>query len=173
MKLGSAPSYSNETRREILKVFLIIVIIFFSGCNYLRNFPLYSELHVRQYESKQLFNEKEWIDNPYYKGSKRYLDVSKLKNRVKSYLDTYPETPSLQAEAMRELTLLKGMNEDQVIALAGKPTNINKKKFNEEIWTYRRWRSDPFVWYYSWGHLKFKDKILTIIEPLEIEMDAL
>jgi len=118
----------------------------------------------------QLFNESTWLETSFYKGSKREAEVSELKRNVENYISTHPQIVPSIAEAMRAVTIKKGMSQEQVYVLAGEPNKKIKKSENEEIWIYKKDSNSYFIWNEGGARLIFKDGVLTRInfEKLEV-----
>lgn len=156
------------TAHMIPRPFLFLILsLDLMGCNYLRTFPLYSEIYTEHTDKVQLFDERLWMNNQFYQGSDRQKDVSKLKQSVEAYLKSNPNTRPELAEAMRELIFSKGMSPAEVMAVAGKPSSRSLKD-NEEVWIYKK--DGLLSWYYRWGKLTFKNNLLVDIEAQHIEI---
>lgn len=156
------------TIHMILNSFLFLILsLNLMGCNYLRTFPLYSEIYTEHADKVQLFDERKWLSNQFYQGSDKQLEVSELKQSVETYLKSNPNTKPKVAEAMRELVFSKGMSQAEVMVVAGKPSSRFFKD-NEEIWIYKK--DGLFRWYYGWGKLTFRNTLLADIETQYIKI---
>lgn len=116
----------------------------------------------------QLFNESTWLDTSFYKGSKREVEVSELKRRVENYISTHPQIEPSIAEAMRALTIKKGMRQEQVYVLSGEPYKKIEKANNEEIWIYKKDTNSYYIWNEGGASLIFVDGTL-----IKIKIDKL
>lgn len=127
------------------------------GCNYFREFPLYSEVHVETPGSIQLdyYDDPAWWDYP---------TLSSIRKRVDTYLKANLDVSPNVRDSLRELQIKKGMDKEQVLSVIGEPT---KKQFlpdGREEWLYRADVAGTLRWYYRWGKLRFQNGILSDIE---------
>lgn len=141
-----------------------VLLVALSGCNYLRMFPLYSELYVASPSSIKL----DYVDDPRWWD---YPTLSMIRGRVEEYCATHPDVPVDVAESLRALVVRDGMDADQVMAVLGRPSKRRRLSSTSELWTYRNRRvAGVRRWYYSWGKLQFDDGRLVQItfEGIEI-----
>lgn len=127
------------------------------GCNYLREFPLYSEVYVETPDSIRLdyYDDPAWWDYP---------TLSSIRKRVEAYLAANPHvSPDVQA-ALRALEIRKGMDKSQVLLVVGEPTRKQGLPDGREEWLYKKDVAGTLRWYYHWGKLRFQNGILADIE---------
>ncbi|MEW6170761.1 MAG: hypothetical protein AB1472_04325 [Candidatus Omnitrophota bacterium] len=158
-------------------VFLVFLLLFITGCNYLRTFPLYSEVRVEHPENILLFND--YFANLMEKSIKENrLDLhsvkiySKLKERILNYLSQKKDINENIILALKEFKVIRGMNTSEVALVLGKPTKKIELDNNNESWIYLGDRSgvEEWDWYYKWGKAIFQNGILTDIEIQTIDI---
>ena len=148
--------------KKQLTVVCLMVMSLVAGCNYLRTFPLYSEVWIEHPEHIKLFEDYN-ID--YFIQSLPDSDVTKTylstKAQVSDYLDKHKDLSKDISTALNELKIKKGMTTGQVILVIGEPAKKKISKDGIELWVYNQ--SGIRQWYYKWGKLRFKDGILVKI----------
>ena len=145
--------------RRNFAAFLLVLLSLLSpiGCNYLRTFPLYSELHVAHpdFIALQYLDDPRWWD---------YATLSSIRQSVADYIISHPNLRPDISESLRHLTIRKGMDTEQVLAVLGPPKKRQTLADAMEIWTYDGRKGGVRSWYYSWGKLQFNRGILMDIE---------
>jgi len=127
------------------------------GCNYLREFPLYSEVHVETPDSIRL----DYYDNPAWWD---YSTLSSIRKGVDAYLRANPNVSPDVRDSLRELQITKGMDKEQVLSVIGEPTKKQVLPDGGEEWLYKAEVAGTLRWYYRWGKLRFQNGILSSIE---------
>jgi len=84
--------------------------------------------------------------------------LSAIRQRVETYCAAHPDLSTDVAASLRRLTVRKGMDPEQVVAIFGLPGQRRQLSDGSVEWTY----DDRSVWgirrlYYSWGKLRFED----------------
>ena len=149
---------------------MLSIIPMLCGCNYLRTFPLYSEVYVQYYNEIQLFNEKIWVNKLYYKKSDKFKRAEAIKKLVSAYKNENPNVDFVILEAMENFKLVTGMKKLEAEIIAGKPSQKYRNKLGHEVWLYKKW-PDVFTWYYKWGKLEFENNMLINIEAQHIDIE--
>ena len=158
MKDLESDATERGSSRVRLLTAIVTLLLILTGCNYLRTFPLYSELYVESPE----FIELKYLDDPKWWD---YPSLSAIRRRIDDYCTTYPDIPAEVAASLRRLTVRKGMNADQIAAVLGQPAKRQRLSPASELWTYddrRIWGVRR--WYYSWGKLRFDDGRLARVD---------
>lgn len=128
-----------------------------AGCNYLREFPLYSEVYVETPDSIRLdyYDDPAWWD---------YSTLSSIRNRVDAYLKANPNVNPDMRDSLRGLRIKKGMDKAQVLLVVGEPTKKQMLQDGREEWLYKADVAGTLRWYYRWGKLQFQNGTLSNIE---------
>ena len=145
--------------RRLLTLFAVVA--FASGCNHLRFFPLYSEVRKEQPEVLQLDRK-----------SSDYQIRLAIHHALDDYCARKPSATDA-CESLRNFTLRKGMDTEQVSILLGPPDTRRTLEQGSELWIYHRRIREVSIrdWYYSRGKLRFEQGVLTDIEHDEIWID--
>ncbi|MBM3251720.1 MAG: hypothetical protein FJZ11_02940 [Candidatus Omnitrophica bacterium] len=144
---------------------ILFIVILLTGCASANGFLLPSEEHIEHLNSVRL----NYLDDP---GWWNYSNVLKIKERVKSYLDSNPETKNEFKLALQELKIVKGMSKEEVFTVVGKPTKVSRENDGIELLIYEGKTDidDVIGWYSEWGKLRFKNNILVDIEVRLVEV---
>ena len=127
------------------------------GCNYLREFPLYSEVYVETPDSIRLdyYDDPAWWDYP---------TLSSIRKRVGAYLQANPNISPDMRDSLQGLQIKKGMDKEQVLSVVGEPTKKQVSPDGVEEWLYKSDVAGTLRWYYRWGKLRFQNGVLSEIE---------
>lgn len=139
-------------------LYILIIAILISGCNFVRRFPNYSIPETSHPESVKLhyYESDSWMD---------HQNLVDTRQRVKDYLAKNPDINTSIKDALSNLTFQKGMDEEQVILLIGEPKRKETLGSGSELWVYQGAEEGTLLrWYYNPGKLTFKNGVLTDIE---------
>lgn len=141
----------------LLILFLTLLLILLGVRSNFKTFPLASEIFIEHPNSIKLdyYDNPEWWD---------YKNLSKIRERIKDYLERNPDISINIKSVLNALEFEKGMNKEQVLLVTGEPRKRKVLKDGTELWTYSGAKGGILQWYYEWGRLKFKDGILMDIE---------
>ena len=159
-----------EMNKKILRI--IFIALLFNGCNYLRVFPLYSEVYVDHPQRIQLFTPgliKSFTGYPDTENAKSYF---RIRERISNYLDKNKNLSSDVVVALKNSEVTLGMDKEQVALVLGLPTKKRLLDQTTDLWIYEGDRSNigERVWYYKWGKLKFENDVLKDIEVQHINI---
>lgn len=145
---------------------LLLILIFLSGCNYLRKFPSYSEVYVEHPDYVQLFRG---IKAEQIRAISAY---PKIKQRVLYYLEKVEDIEPEIATGLNALRIQKGMRKGHVFLLTGEPTKKKILRDNKELWIYKgdRYKKGECDWYYHWAKLMFEHGVLIDIQLKNINI---
>ena len=143
--------------RSVVAIGTGLFLLGLTGCNYLRTFPLYSELYIEHRD----FIELKHIDDPRWWD---YPMLASIRQRVEVYCTTHTDVPPDICESLRHLTIRRGMDTEQIVAVLGLPRIRQRLTDVTEVWTYDQSVEGVRRWYYSWGKLRFDRGILVDIE---------
>ena len=161
---------------KLIKKLLTIACIMglLNGCNYLRTFPLYSEVYIEHPQRIQLFtsgliNALAAYPNQNTDNAKEYFRIIK---RISDYLHKNNKLNTNVVAALQNIEVILGMDEEQVALVVGWPTKKIPLDNNVDLWIYMGDRSSisERIWYYKWGKLRFENKILKDIEVQHINI---
>lgn len=147
-----------------MRIFLFLLVLL-SGC---------TRLVVVNLDKLQLFNESDWSSQLWYKGSVYETKSQELKNKIEAYISTHLDIAPSIKEALRSFTIVKGMNQEQVVLLLGLPKEKTSKKVLIGIWKTNQdeiWLYHPLALFYSldqFGRFTFRDGILISIKTEHI-----
>ncbi len=116
----------NNNKKQLIVIWMMGVLLL-SGCariqhqGNLDSYPLYITVQ-RGYPPVKAVTF-----------SNRDIDYKPLDKRIEEYLNNHPATKDEITKNMRNYVISKGMNKEQVLAIAG---NNPDSKQNEEIWIY-------------------------------------
>ncbi|MBF0386192.1 MAG: hypothetical protein HQL27_10055 [Candidatus Omnitrophica bacterium] len=156
--------------KRILKIAFIVFLL--SGCNYLREFPLYSEVYVEHPPKIQLFTQGLINSFTAYSDTENAKEYFRIKKRISDYLDKNKNLSGDITVALENSEVILGMDKEQVALVLGLPTRKVLHDKTIELWIYEGDRSDigERVWYYKWGKLKFENGTLKDIEVQHINI---
>lgn len=140
-----------KVAQRVVAVITGLLLLGLTGCNYLRTFPLYSELYIERRDSITLKD----LGDP---------TLASIRQSVEVYCTTHKDVPSDVCESLRQVTIRKGMDMEQVVAVLGLPRERERLTDATEVWTYDQSVEGTRRWYYSWGKLQFDRGILVDIE---------
>jgi outer membrane protein assembly factor BamE (lipoprotein component of BamABCDE complex) len=140
----------------ILTLFIIAGIVMSGGgCNYLRTFPLYSEVYVEYPEFIQLtYHELSDYSSP---------ELVEAHGRVLGYLKKNPATAWAVAAALKSLRIEKDMSKEQVMLILGSPDKKLVLNESMESWSYEHQREEGAKFLLALNDissLKFQNDIL-------------
>ena len=146
-------------KRFIIAIVILLFLITgaWVGRNYLRTFPLYSEVYVEHPDSIKLkyYDSPDWWD---------YSTLTSIRKQITDYLVKHPNIDTDITHSLKNLSITKGMNTRQVPLVIGEPSKKKILKDNEELWIYTGTSGGVLCWYYEWGKVRFKNRILKDIE---------
>lgn len=156
--------------KKILRIAFIVLLL--NGCNYLREFPFYSEVYVDHPPRIQLFTQgliNSFTTNSNTENAKSYF---RIKERILDYLDKNRNLSDDIVVALKNSEIIFGMDKEQVVLVLGLPTRKVSADKTSDLWIYEGDRSNigERVWYYKWGKLKFENNILKDIEVQHINI---
>lgn len=156
--------------KQLLTIACIVGI--FSGCNYLRTFPLYSEVYIEQPQKIQLFTPGLINAVSAYPKTENAKVYFRIKERISNYLDKNSNLDANILAALKNSEVILGMSEEQVVLVVGQPTKKISLGGNSDLWIYKGDRSkvDERVWYFKWGKLRFENNILKEIKVQHINI---
>ncbi len=134
----------SELMKMTLNHYALITIsvlaVFLNGCNplnYIRTFPLYSEIKIEHPEFiNEVGHEKD------YRGwSPGFLtpEMEPIRERVNVYLNQHPEVPSSIKSSLQELRVEKGMSQEQVLLIMGEPSGKINGVYEGTNKSYETW----------------------------------
>lgn len=146
-------------------IIILFIVILLIGCTSANSFLLPSEERIEHPD----FVKLNFLDDPEWWN---YSNVLKIKKRVKSYLDSNPDTKSEFKLALQELKIVKGMSKEEVFAVVGEPTKVVRENDGVELLVYEGKTDidDVIGWYSGWGKLRFKNNVLVDIEVRRVEV---
>jgi len=130
-----SPMRLSEMKKKILKIVLIAFLL--NGCNYMRTFPLYSEVSVEHPQRIELFTPgiiEVYTGNPDSDNAKAYF---RIKERIASYLNEKEDLRGDVADALKNCEVISGMDKEQVTLVLGLPTK--KKRLDQTDLPPKKW----------------------------------
>jgi len=147
------------------RILLFITILIMCGCE---------QRIVVNVDKLEMFDKKFWLNQSYYKGSEVESRIIKLDKEIEVYVSTHTDTNPTVKEAMKNFTIIKGMNQEQVaMLLIGTPNEKIINTNHEVIWLYSPLYDVSFHWYDQFGRFTFTDGILTKIQKEHIRYNYL
>ena len=106
-----------------------------------------------------------------------YSTEAHIQKRVADYLNKHPDIDLNVKSALLTSTIIKGMDQDQVLVVVGEPSKRKIVGNEIEEWTYTESLSGdafreakfPGSWYYNWAKLTFKRGKLADMAVQQVE----
>lgn len=158
-----------------MKIVFLFSTLTLAGCGLLFPYESVSSLDTVKihYGSTSSFSET-LVNEGYSLEQKRGFarDVAFIQ-RVKSYVEAHPNLSPEVRRSLEDFTIMKGMDQDQIIVLLGPPREKKAIGEGRETWVYSHWLNGKYVpddfsvWFADWARLTFKKGILFKIQKAE------
>ncbi|MFC1675376.1 hypothetical protein ACFL1K_05795 [Candidatus Omnitrophota bacterium] len=160
---------------------LISILIFAGGCTSIPRVESRKSIAafiIIERELKRSFAKDKSLFYKDFRGNDVLVeDVDELKKKIEAYIRESTGITEIRAKNLRDLKVVPGATEGDVVALLGKPDQISSgKEEGSEVWVYRQSKATPFmvvflpVWpVHSAYRLHLRDQVLQKIEGFGLE----